>query len=85
MSTSVPYPSSVPVSGCTWKLAHRWENVEIEPHVVTAAEVRHAIVYGGRMKTAGQIRKQTELRSIQYWIEVDAMGRPSGRALEVSR
>lgn len=41
-------------------------------HVVTASEVRHAIVYGGRMKTAGQVIVYRHAVVREYYVEVRA-------------
>ena len=63
------YPIAAPRDGYQWSLC--WEHVPVtHRHTVTGADVRHAIVYGLRMVTTGQVieYRSTEIR--EYWGEV---------------
>lgn len=65
----VAAPTAAPRSGMRWMRCEEY-CVEETRHVVTAGEVRLAIVYGGRMKTAGQVIVYRHAVTHEYYVEV---------------
>lgn len=67
--SGLAYPTGEPRPGYRWSRCWRYVNASYD-HIVTAQEVRAAILRGGRMLTAGQVVTYKSVQHEEYWAEV---------------